>query len=241
MPNIVREKIHFEAFLVELYGHVLTDYGKGESPDFNFEIDNRRVGVEHTQIFLEGSKNIRLIALESIGNDISRRIQKKGQGLDLNFQATILLNLSGSLNKYEREKLSSQIFDYIVQEVAGDYPQELKHYQIRPNNRLVSSITFAATMQDISTRVTVARAGWVKRTIDEEVKEAISKKKVKIERYSNEFDTVWLLVVADGYGPSSFFDDQPSQIIINTDSPFDKVFYLDFYKKRLSEVIIDRC
>lgn len=179
MPNLLREKLHFEKFLEALNVVPLGDYEVGESPDFRVNLAGRIIGIEHTQIFLEGSKDIKLVAIESIGNDIARRVQLKGKELDVNFQATLLLNLLAAMKENQREQLASEIFNEIKSALKNNPPAVLESYELRPEDDRITSITFVATRQNLTTRVMVARAGWVKQSIDEEIVGAITKKILK--------------------------------------------------------------
>ena len=237
MPNLLRENLHFEAFIEELGLNIPNGYVSAESPDFLFELAGNTIGVEHTQIFLNGSKDLKLIAIESIGDDIAKRVQIKGSSLKVNFQATLLFNLQGSMKESEREDIACYIFDKIDKELQGKQPISLESYEIRPKHGAIVSIRLVATTQDLTTRVTVARAGWVKQTIDEEVISSIAKKNVKASSYTEKCDEVWLLIVADGHGPSSLFDAQPKVLNIDYKSNFGKIYYLDYFSKKVTEVI----
>jgi hypothetical protein len=237
MPELFRENIHFQAFIKELGLNIPDGYVSAESPDFLFELAGNTIGVEHTQIFLDGSKDLKLKAIESIGDDIASRVQIKGSFLKVNFQATLLFNLQNSMKESEREDIACYIFDEIDKELLGKQPISLESYEIRPKHRAIVSIRFVATTQDLTTRVTVARAGWVKQTIDEEVIGSIAKKNLKASSYTDKCDEVWLLIVADGHGPSSLFDEQPKVVKINYKSNFRKIYYLNFFSRKVTEVI----
>lgn len=237
MPNLNREIIHFEEFYKTLFEKKIQCYEAGESPDFTFELSGKKIGVEHTQVFLEGSKDASLVAIESIGEDVARRVQLKGMVLPFNFNATLLFNFRETIKEKERERLATYIFESIEDVTCDKELSELEIFEVRPNDPHITSIRFAATMQELTTRVTVARAGWVKSTIHEEVTEAILKKSSKVEEYRKRCDDIWLLIVANGHEPSSLFDKQPSVLNLMCKSEFDKVYYLDFFDKELTEII----
>lgn len=48
------------------------------------------------------------------------------------------------------------------------------------------------------------------------------------------------MIVADGYGPSSLFSKQPPHLTVECKCLFDKVYYLDFFNKRLTEIVLNR-
>lgn len=237
MPNLIKERLHFEKFLSVLNTMAPCKYEIDESPDFRFCLAGRTIGVEHTQIFLDGSKDTKLVALESIGNDIARRVQNKGTKLRVNFQATLLFNLRESIKEKQREQLACDIFNEIKTALGNSQPTGFESFEVRPKDDRITSIRFVATMQKLNSRVMVARAGWVKQTIDEEVIDAITKKNTKSTQYATKCDEIWLLIVADGHDPSSLFDNQPPVLNIECECVFDKVYYLDHFKKRLTEVI----
>ncbi|WP_255991977.1 hypothetical protein [Chitinolyticbacter albus] len=239
MPNLFREQLHFEAFTKELFGSPVVDYARPEPPDFIFERFDKIVGVEHTQIFLDGSSDIKLVAIENIGNDIARRVQLKGADLHYKFQATLLLNLPRAIGPSERENLANEIYRCIVNEINGRNLSGMELFEIRPDNEFIRCIRLFATNETIATRATVARAGWVKRTIDQEVVAAVESKKSKVNEYLTKCSEIWLLVVADGHDPSSWFDAQPPVLKVKFESPFHRVYYLDFFDRRLTEIVVD--
>lgn len=238
MPNPFKESAHFSAFTEILYGSPIAEWDKAESPDFIFRENDKVIGVEHTQIFLDGSNDLKLVAIESIGNDIARRVQLKGLSLHYNFQAVLQLNISDSLNEKERESIASEIYEKIENTIRNTNILETQYFVVSQVNSVVRRIRFVATQQELATRVTVARAGWVKRTIAEEIVEAITNKNFKAKDYASKCDELWLLIVADGHDPSSLFDIQPPVISVSCCSHFDRVYYFDFFKKSLSMITV---
>jgi len=45
------------------------------------------------------------------------------------------------------------------------------------------------------------------------------------------------LIVADGHDPSSLFDEQPKVVKIDYKSNFRKIYYLNFFSRKVAEVI----
>jgi len=238
MPNPFKESTHFSAFTAALYGSPITEWDKGESPDFLFRENGKVIGVEHTQIFLEGSKDLKLVAIESIGNDIARRVQLKRLSLNYNFQAVLQLNISDSLNEKERESIAHKIYEHIENAIRNTSIIDMRYFVIRPVDVVVRCIRFVATQQKIATMVRVARAGWMKRTITDKIVETIINKNFKAKEYASKCDELWLLIVADGHDPSSLFDIQPPVVSVSCCAHFDKVYYFDFFKNNLSVITV---
>lgn len=65
------------------------------------------------------------------------------------------------------------------------------------------------------------------------VQETIDRKSQKLDKYRAKCVRVWLVIVVDGFAPSSFMDLSGAAIGHTYWSPFDRVFYFESFDRRV--------
>jgi len=236
MPDVVLEEEHFRCFLELLYPEQdLASYSKQESPDFLFSYSGRRIGVEHTQIFKSKDNSDR--AEESLEDDLARRLAERFPINGINIQASIDFNIEPHMQLEEREHLVDEIHRAIRERVVLEGVKEVELFEFSIADERIVRVVCFATKRAVPNTVNPIREGWVKSSAIIEIEQAIDKKLSKIERYRDQCDEIWLLVVADGRVPSSYFAHQGECIAINSNLGFDKVYFLNAFQRSITEVI----
>jgi len=236
MPDVLLEEAHLECFLELMYGRDSTPaYSKQESPDFLLHHQGQTIGIEHTQIFK--SKDNADRAEESLEDDLARRLAARLPINGINIQASIDFNIEPHMQLEEREALVEQIYQAISERVILEGVKEVELYEFALEDERIERVVCFATLRAVPNTVNPIREGWVKSSAIIEIEQAIDKKLSKVARYRSQCDEIWLLVVADGRVPSSYFAHQGECIAINSDLGFDRVYFLNAFQRSITKVI----
>ena len=85
---------------------------------------------------------------------------------------------------------------------------------------------------------TVASFGWIRENFVQALQETIAKKEARILGYDTGCDALWLLIVGENSSPSAFFDPSESTLSHPYVSSFDRVFFLELFQAKASELRI---
>ncbi len=225
MPDFNREDKHFELFRKYISPVNLGNIQKSESPDFLFDYKGKKVGLEHTEIFLE--KDYPLQAKENVEDDIAKLAteyaDKKGY---FPSRTKILFGDIKGLSKSQRTEVAHKLADYVQFERLASSKDPFHQLELHPNVKQVRSV-YATLMPDgFENHYFPVRAGWVKTDATEEAANALIKKSKKVDAYKKKCDEVWLLIVADGRNPSSLLGKYNGVASMPSLYGFEKVFFM---------------
>lgn len=245
-----RERFLLDRFL-EYQGIIPTRIVPGESPDFLIDIEERKVGIEVTELFIRGNRSKThhqpekvplLQAAESITNLIVSKAEK------IYFEAgnppvlsTIWFSDRITLEKKKGDQIARLIADQIQSmrlqnSQNGDWRSSEEENNEHPLLGSVMSIHAFGVHERRFARWTAARPGLVATLTPEYLQAEIDKKAKKIDSYRKNTEEIWLLIVADRTRPSQMFSvasDFPPDSVSST---FTKTFYFDYVHKEVIDL-----
>lgn len=236
MPNLLREEKHFSLFQ-KIFGFEKQGYiWRSESPDFVVTKEGRVIGIEHTEIFIE--KNYPLQALESIEDDICMFATKYAD--ESGYVPTITKILFGDikgLKQTERFNLAKKITDYVQLCVSNTNNDAFTQLKLDPKLKTIKDIFVTIAPRGFNNHYKSVRTGWGKVDPSSEIYSAVKKKAQKLNLYSSRCEEIWLLIVADGYKPSSFLGRDSKVPLIPSLHGFDRVFFMFYLSKQVQEIL----
>lgn len=85
----------------------------------------------------------------------------------------------------------------------------------------------------------VGRGGVVPDLPSDSIRERVQDKESKIPRYLGKCSKVWLLIVEDGFAPSSYFDIPDEVKSENYRSTFDRIFLFRNFSREVIELNVE--
>jgi hypothetical protein len=227
-----------EKYILDQFRVLFSDFPIGEiihtdKPDFLIKVDNKTIGIEHTQIFndihIDDKNNNK--RKESIRRMVGNSLSKK---LGLIFPRTFILSIDfsekefannditrivshcfESLREFDFTKFESDSIDF---ENVGQFPDEINKFNVFMCDKLYSSF------------YSESAGGGVPNLTDFYLNRVLSKKDKALEQYQFS-DEYWLLIESD-----SFYSDAFNEIQLSTiETSFNRVF---IYRHNRHEVII---
>lgn len=248
------KKKNRETFLLEQFfkqqGIAPTNLVPSEGPDFLMELDGRAIGVEITEVHVQGSDwkpnphftgELRLRAIENYTADIvskAREIYFKAEAPLISAQIVLSNSITDATNRDRvAELLAYQIIDMTLQ---NPYCAEWRPGTFAvEDNLLCESVDFIHVSQVLDeqfARWTTPNVGLVATLTPEHLLRAVNKKKGKINNYKLRVSEIWLVMVADRELPSQKFQCPPNFSVVSLSSPFDRTFY---YGHMANEPVIE--
>ena len=137
MPDFRIEDKHFELFRGYLGADKFVNIEKSESPDFLFEYDSKKVGLEHTEIFLH--KDYPMQANENVEDDIASLAEEYADEKGYFPSRTkILFGDVKGLNKKQRKDVAQNLADYIQLERLGSSKEAFHQLELHPNVKQIN-------------------------------------------------------------------------------------------------------
>lgn len=204
-----------------------------EKPDFIFEINEKLIGLEHTQLFiLDETGKPKLKIVESSQNKVRDRIRE----LFGKERIPIVVSLNWHPNKILRsndiELVSEQVFKLInnnipepdsdiILEGTEDIPQSLLSIYIANSSGLSKP------------NICMFRSAWEANVPIELFEDIIENKERKISSYDSRCNEFWLLIVAEGSAPSSIVFLDPLIHSHRFETSFDRIIFLDILNSEI--------
>jgi len=235
MPNIKREQRHLSVFreLIEFDNDIAIQ--KHEAPDFIFQINGQLIGVEHTEVYLD--KDYPMQAEESVEDDIAQRAQAYADFKNyVPTRTKILFRNVRGIKQKQRKMIASDLADFVQFNMLKSSKKPFTQIRLEPDNPAVSAVHVTVMPKDFENHYFIPRAGWMKNDASEEIAKAVKAKSKKVTGYLKKCDEVWLLIVADGFNPSSFLGGDGDICPIESLAGFKKVYFMSYATKVLREV-----
>ena len=239
MPNINREQRHLSAFreLIDLDNDIAVK--KHETPDFLFQIDGKLIGVEHTEVYLD--KEYPLQAKESVEDDIADKAQSYADSKGyIPTRTKILFRNVRGLKQKQRKNIASNLADFVQFNILQSSKEPFTQLRLELDSPVISSVYPTVMPKDFKNHYFTARAGWVKADASEEISKAVRVKSKKVNSYLSKCDEVWLLIVADGFNPSSLLGEGGNICPLESLAGFKKVYFMSYAAKILLEVPVEK-
>ena len=136
------------------------------------------------------------------------------------------------MGKRKVDRLAEQLVDIVKENI----PTENKAYttirRTLTNNMLPSELSMVKVVRldsiEESKFYPTGIGGAIPEIPAEFIEEAINLKNKKVEEYRSRCDKIWLLLVVDGFLPSSWFEVKGPALEETYKSNFDKTYILDF-------------
>ena len=242
-----RERFLLDRFL-ERQAITPTRIDAGESPDFLITFDERMVGVEVTELFIQGcSSDARLIpedhplqAIESITALITSKAH------EIYFEAKSPPVLSQIIFSNRITPVDKRKGDQIAKLISGQIrsmsrrDSEVADWRSRDDenkgNPLSEWVTFISTRrvpEVCFAEWSPISAGFVLPLTPERLQAEIHRKACKISIYKESVEEIWLLIVADRTRPSQKFSVRSDFPLAAISSPFSKTFYYGYASEDL--------
>lgn len=213
---------------------------QSENPDFLIYTSQGILGIEHTELFQEDGKRTQQ-AQESIEDRLLQLAEEEYNKIEstpvqVNWGFHQRFVLPNSERQIFAKKLAELVAFNITKHTERAFSLEQGEESLPEG---VSHISFLRQDYKRKTNWFVLRAGWSRDDTVERIQAVIYKKNQRYKDYRKRCSKAWLLIVADGFNPSSFFE-------VNEDienhtflASFDKVFFLECSQSRNFELIIN--
>jgi hypothetical protein len=206
-----------------------------EHPDFLLETSDAIIGIEHTRYI-----NSDLGAKESVENVAlrlaSQTYESKGYPP---VEVRVLWNFDEKPTKRTMHQFVDTLSEFVAShlpspgdEVAIRYP----HWAWRQVPQEIISLTISRRRTMDSNFWVSTRGGFVAELTSADLHSIIRKKEGKVSSYRRSCTQVWLLIVANGFEPSTHCDLAPEIEGFQFETNFDRVFYLHSFAGMVVEL-----
>jgi hypothetical protein len=243
VPNTRKEleRLFFNILKQQVSDFPEGDVVEGESPDFVIRGLEGTLGVEVTRLFKrsgEGQQSLKAQESEKrMIVDMARKLHEK-RGMPI-LHVSVLFGSSGPFNKSKRKLLSEQLANAI--QACMPTPESWCRIDHTfeddcPFPVEVASVRIANFSSLKRNHWSVGEAGWVQEDFVGELQKAIDEKHSELSEYLSRCSTCWLLIVADGSGPSSFFDPSDNTKRHTYSSRFPRTYFVEAFDGRIIQL-----
>lgn len=206
-----------------------------DNPDFLVSLNNETIGIEFTEIYMEDKINNKTLREdEAIKERIVEWVRKKA--IENNIPPLhVAVIYSGSINK----KQEAQVKESLFQIVKNNCPKagESITFDFEDDIPDIFRSVIIANIRDAKRHVWhYTEASFVETNFPKQLQSKIDSKAKKISKYLMKCNKCWLVIVALGYSGSSFFEFSEEMENCTYKSPFDKVFYIEAFRKYIKEL-----
>ena len=215
-------------------GELLADENQ-ERPDVIVASAQGRIGIEVTRILHEPMKRE-----ESEGQamvDEARALYEK-RGLP-NLQVSVFLGAQPAFTRQNRKTFATALAELVAANIpAANDLADLENGWDDADVFPFEIHSVSILRHPVLTRNywTVPQAGWILENFPQLLQERIAKKETHIRGYDSGCAALWLLVVAEHSGPSSFFEPSEATLAHTYTSSFDRMFFLELFKRSVFEL-----
>lgn len=232
-----REKAHLLTFKESIKKFPEGEIINYERPDFLIKNDQHITGIELTELFHEPRKDGTI--LQARENYIFEILNETTQLYNsLNFSTVnvhVIFSVHAKLGKRKVDRLVEQLVDIVKKNIPTENKAHTTIRRASTNNILPSELSMVKVVRldgiEKSKFYPTGIGGAIPEIPTEFIEEGISSKNEKVEEYRNCCDKIWLLLVVDGFLPSSWFEVKGPALKETYSSNFDKTYILDFQHK----------
>lgn len=213
--------------------------GRPPEPDVVIELSSGDiVGIEVTELYKDEASGSSSKSRESEQNKVIRaaRCQLEDDGVSP-LDVAVYFDPDATMKKRDREALIRWLVDFVSEHLPtsegnftfnntfdGSFPESVSGIRI--------SRFFVLSRHHWS----VPNAAYVQSNFVRGLQSRIAEKAVRYKSYKQVCERCWLLVVADGFEPSSLFDLNGSTLSQVYESPFERTFFLEAFSGRWFEL-----
>jgi hypothetical protein len=228
-----RERWLLEQFLA--VSKIRTVIVEREAPDFEIEVEARRIGVEVTELFHSPQPGqLPLQAASSISAEIVQRAQRLHAAIGgPSLRVSVAFSDRRGLGSIRRDQAAQALLDIVHETLLQPgtaldwrprYKEDLKRAEV------FSHVHIYRQPPTIQPHWLVVAAGWVAPLTAELVQSRIDQKALRMAQYQSALPEIWLLIGVLGRDPSQFFEVDSSQPNVTMNSPFHRTYYLDLFR-----------
>jgi hypothetical protein len=217
-------------------GELLADEDQ-ERPDIIVAGAQGRLGIEVTRILHEPLKRTESESEAMVSAACSIYEERNLPNLHLG----VFLSAQTPFNKQNRKALATALADLVTANIPA--PNGITE----PENDWGNASAFPFEIRSVliwrppslsRNCWTVASFGWIRENFAQTLQETIAKKEARILGYDTGCDALWLLIVGENSSPSAFFNPSESTLSHPYVSSFDRVFFLELFQAKASELRI---
>jgi hypothetical protein len=208
-----------------------------ESPDFIVEFEGRRIGLEVTELFIDGDgRSLQPQARTSIGNRIAMRARNLYERLGGKpVHVSIGLTRGDELRNVNRDQLAESLAQFLL---ALDPPLDQfiswrPSYQNDPLPPEVHYLHILAVPSWSMAHWLVPESGWLAPLEEVALQAKIDEKAAKLSTYHQVAPEIWLLIAVKGWSASQFFEIRSDLGPERVSSPFSRTYYLSAFDGRV--------
>ncbi len=215
-----------------------------EAPDFIVRFENRRIGVELTDIFIshEVAGNSAQVQ-ESISQRIVARARNLYEAAGMQpAHVSVGFSPGYNLRDLHRDQTAEALAIFVKRLNLSDGqavafgPEQL--CGILPHH--LSFVHALGVPSPAMAHWSVARAGWVAPLTVEALQSRIDEKALRLPEYQGAIAETWLLIVAEGRQPSQFFDMRSLLDPRRIRSPFARTYFYEHVSRIVIPLACDR-
>ena len=217
-----------------------------EPPDFVANLDGRRIAIEITRVHQDDDENggSTLRAGESnrewVCREVAALIAKAGvKPLHVSISFA-----HDELNGKRRHSLAREIVGLILANNPNDstltelnwrdYEETGQYGKVWPEE--LNGLTLLRCPWSTLHEVHGDDVGWMFESFVEHLQATVLRKGADQSGYAELYDETWLLIVAEGFGPSSFFSPGSETREHAYTSPFGRTFFFDHFGRKWFEL-----
>jgi hypothetical protein len=232
-----------EQFFVEQLRCLVTGFPNGllipsipveEPPDFRVDLGTGILGIEVTE-FPDQSRK----AMESEWESVLREAESLAATRVPPLDVAVHFNATARVNKANRREIA----EALVSAVSSRLPAPSEQLRVvntwrGPLPESVHSIHVYRSERGTDHLWSVLDGGMGKTECSSEIQSAVSRKERRLSQCLEKCDRCWLLIVASGSEPSSFFEPDACTRAMVYVSGFERVFFLNSFSKRHFELLL---
>lgn len=230
-----REWAHVNRFRENFSGFPHGQIKKQECPDFFVETEQGITGIEHTESFQDESKEggSPMKAQETLQQKVLWNAVRLYETRGLPYlDVMVNWNEHATLNARRAKELQTVLTDLVASHVPD--PNEVAEIQW-PDRRWqslppeIDSIRIARFDYLSQNHWNFLRSGYIPTLDPHHIEQIIRQKESKLTSYCQKCSTVWLLIVADEFHPSSFCEISNEVLHYEFETAFDRLFFFKYF------------
>lgn len=216
---------------------------KGECPDFVWTGIEQPLGIEITRLFKDAPQGQRPVQAQESDQratvELAKQIYEKRNLPNLDIR---VIFGNTEIKKSHRKLLASELANLIQHCLPA--PDSWVHFDNNFENdsipEEISYLSIARIENLMKNHWSVSGAGWVQEDFVIELQKKIDEKNSRLSNYLKNCSRCWLLIVAEGTGPSSFFDLNENTARHCYNSFFERTFFMEAFTHKVTELDITK-
>lgn len=204
-----------------------------EAPDFVISFEGRRIGLEVTELFIDGDgRSLQPQARSSIGSRIAMRARSRYEQLGGKpLHVSIGLTLGNELRSVNRDQLAESLAEFLLalDPPLDQYVSWQRSYQDDPLPAEVHYLHILAVPSWSMAHWYVPESGWVAPLEEGLLQAVVDEKAAKLSDYQRAAAEIWLLIAVKGWSASQLFEIRSNLRPERVTSPFSRTYYLSAF------------